>query len=432
MTFSEAMDYINAISKKGSVLGLDTTRELLRRMGNPQDKLKFVHIAGTNGKGSVLAFISTTLAEAGYRTGRYISPVIYQYCEKIQINGEYISTQAVAAIVEVLKKACDAMVKDGFEQPTVFEVETAMAFLYFLNEGCDIVVLESGMGGRDDSTNVIQTPACEVLTSISLDHVGVIGNNLAEITECKAGIIKENSDVVLYAQSDEVMQIIEKICEERKCSLTVTKPEQIIRKEDGLCGQVFDYGGHKDIRICLLGEYQLKNAVTALEVIDVLRRNHYNITEADIRNGMEHTRWPGRFEIVNNRPLIIMDGAHNPDGARVFADTVKEYLDGYIKIFVMGVLKDKDYPSIIKLTNGLASAIITINPDNARALSDTELKDAVNQIKERDIPVIAAGRIEGGIEMASQIAIQLGHEKTAIIVFGSLSFLGDLGRYLYQ
>ncbi|MDD6571082.1 MAG: bifunctional folylpolyglutamate synthase/dihydrofolate synthase [Thermoflexaceae bacterium] len=432
MTFSEAMDYINAISKKGSVLGLDTTRELLRRIGNPQDKLKFVHIAGTNGKGSVLAFISTILAEAGYRTGRYISPVIYQYCEKIQINGEYISTQAVAAIVEVLKKACDAMVRDGFEQPTVFEVETAMAFLYFLNEGCDIVVLETGMGGRDDSTNVIQTPVCEVLTSISLEHVGIIGNNLAEITECKAGIIKDNSNVVLYAQSDEVTEIIQKICEDRKCSLTVTKPEQIIRKEDSLEGQIFDYGEHKDIYIRLLGEYQLKNAAAALEVIDVLRNNNYNITDTDIKNGMEHTSWSGRFEIVNSRPLIIMDGAHNPDGARVFADTVKEYLDDYIKIFVMGVLRDKDYPSIIKLTNDLASAIITINPDNARALSDTELKDAINEIKERDIPVIAAGRIEGGIEMASQIAIQLGHEKTAIIVFGSLSFLGDLGRYLYQ
>ena len=432
MTFSEAMDYINTISKKGSVLGLDTTRELLRRIGNPQDKLQFVHIAGTNGKGSVLAFVSTILAQAGYRTGRYISPVIYQYCEKIQINGEYISTEAVAAIIEVLKKACDAMVRDGFEQPTVFEVETAMAFLYFLNERCDIVVLETGMGGRDDSTNVIQTPVCEVLTSISLDHVGIIGNNLGEITECKAGIIKENSQVVLSAQSDEVTKIIQKICKERNCRLTLTKPEQIIQKEDGLQGQIFDYGKHRDIHIRILGEYQLRNAATALEVIDVLRENNYNITDTDIKNGMEYTRWPGRFEIVNSRPLIIMDGAHNPDGARAFADTVREYLDDYIKIFVMGVLRDKDYPSIIKLTNDLASAIITINPDNARALSDTELKDAINEIKEKNIPVIAAGRVESGIEMATQIAIQLGHEKTAIIVFGSLSFLGDLGRYLYQ
>lgn len=432
MTFSEAMDYINAISKKGSVLGLDTTRELLRRVGNPQEKLKFVHIAGTNGKGSVLAFISTILAEAGYRTGRYISPVIYQYCEKIQINGEYISTQAVAAIVEVLKKACDAMVKDGFGQPTVFEVETAMAFLYFLNEGCDIVVLETGMGGRDDSTNVIPAPVCSVITSISLDHVGIIGNNLREIAECKAGIIKEDSSVVLYSQSQEVMDVIRETCHEKNCGLRITSPQSIEVLEDTLGGQNFHYGEWKNIRIHLLGKYQRENAAVALETVEVLRENGFVITDEKVRDGMEHTRWPGRFEIVNNRPLIIMDGAHNPDAAKVFRETVEEYLDGYVKIFVMGVLRDKDYSKIIELTNDLAGAIITINPDNARALSDVELKDAVNQCKKKEIPVIAAGRIEGGIEMASQIAIQLGNVKTAIVVFGSLSFLGDLGRYLYQ
>lgn len=432
MTFRKAMDYIESISKKGSVLGLDTTRELLRRVGNPQEKLKFVHIAGTNGKGSTLAFISTILTAAGYRTGRYISPVIYSYCEKIQVDGEYISMEAIAAIVEILKKACDEMVADGFEQPTVFEVETVMAFLYFLNEGCDIVVLETGMGGRDDSTNVIPSPLCAVITSIGLDHLGVLGNNLAEITECKAGIIKENTNVVLYSQSHEVMEIIEEKCKRENTSLSITAPENIIRKENSLYGQVFDYKEFIDIKIHLLGEYQLKNAAVALEVVRVLRTKGYNIPDDVVRRGMEQTRWPGRFEIINNRPLIIMDGAHNPDAAEVFRDTVKEYLNGYVKIFVMGVLRDKDYQSIIKLTNDLASAIITINPDNARALLDTELKDAINEIKEKDIPVIAAGRIESGIEMASQIAIQLGHEKTAIVVFGSLSFLGDLGKYLYQ
>ena len=382
MTFGEAMDYIESISKKGSVLGLDTTRELLRRVGNPQEKLKFVHIAGTNGKGSTLAFISTILTAAGYRTGRYISPVIYSYCEKIQVDGEYISTEAIATIIGILKKACDEMVAEGFEQPTVFEVETAMAFLYFLNEGCDIVVLETGMGGRDDSTNVIPSPLCAVITSISLDHVGILGNNLAEITECKAGIIKENTNVVLYSQSHEVMEIIEEKCKRECASFSITEPEKLIRKENNLNGQVFDYKEFIDITIHLLGAYQLNNAAVALEVVRVLRTKGYNISDDAVRKGMELTRWPGRFEIVNNRPLIIMDGAHNPDAAVVFRDTVKEYFDGYVKIFVMGVLRDKDYPTIIKLTNDLASAIITINPDNARALLDTELKDAINEIRE--------------------------------------------------
>ncbi len=432
MTFNEAMDYINSVSKKGSVLGIDTTRELLARVGNPQDKLKFVHIAGTNGKGSVLAFVSNVLASAGFRTGRYISPVIYCYNEKIQINGENISNEAVAALVEVVKAAAEAMVLDGFEQPTVFEIETVMSFLYFLNEGCDIVVLETGMGGRDDSTNVIPSPVCAVLTSISLDHVGILGDTLEEIAQCKAGIIKNGSKVVLYNQGEPVMDIISNVCREKNCPLTVTKPELVNRISNDLSGQVFDYGDLKDIHISLLGEHQINNAITALETIFALRESGFDINDEAIRKGMSVTRWPGRFEIVNSRPLIIMDGAHNPDGARTFAKAVDEYLDGYIRIFVMGVLRDKDYKEIISLTNNLASAIITVDPDNARALSDVELKDAINEIKTRDIPVLAAGRIEAGIELATQLAIQLNHEKTAIVVFGSLSFLGDLGRYLYQ
>ncbi|MGN0161652.1 MAG: bifunctional folylpolyglutamate synthase/dihydrofolate synthase [Lachnospiraceae bacterium] len=432
MTFGAAMDYIQTVSKKGSVLGLDTTRELLRRVGNPQDQLRFVHIAGTNGKGSALAYISTILTCAGYRTGRYISPVIYSYNEKIQVDGESISNEAITGLVEVLKEACDAMVRDGFEQPTVFEIETAMAFLYFLNEQCDIAVIETGMGGRDDSTNVIPAPLCEVLMSISLDHVGIIGNDLTEITLCKAGIIKENSDVVLYHQSDLVMDLVKKVCEEKNSRLVITKPETLFLKEDSLHGQVFDYNGMDNAVIHLLGEHQIRNAAVAIEVMGVLRQRGMTILDDAIRQGLEYTRWPGRFEVVNNRPLIIMDGAHNPDGARTLRDCVGRYLNGYTKIFVMGVLRDKDYETIIKLTNSLADAIITINPDNPRALSDEELKDAINRLKTRDIPVLSAGRIESGIEAASQIAMQLDHNRTAIVVFGSLSFLGDLGRYLYR
>lgn len=430
MTFAEAMDYLEAIGKKGSVLGLDTTRELLRRLGNPQNRLQFVHIAGTNGKGSTLAYISTILTGAGYRTGRFISPVIDSYCEKIQIDGEYISTQAVAAITEVVKTACDDMVRDGFEQPTVFEAETAMAFLYFLNENVDVVVLETGMGGRDDSTNVIETTLCSVITSVSLDHVGIIGNNLQEIAECKAGIIKEGAPVVLYAQSAEVEDIVRTRCRETDSPLIVTKPGVLVRKKNSLSGQVFDYGELKGIKTRLLGEHQLYNAAVAVETIRVLREKGFEISNEQIKTGIEDTVWTGRFEVVQARPLMIIDGAHNPDGARAFAQSVREYLDGYTLIFIMGVLKDKDYPQMIQLTNAFANAVITINPDNPRALSDTELKDAIEQVKTKNIPVVAAGRIEAGIEVANQIAMQLHHEKTAIVVFGSLSFLGDLKRYL--
>ncbi len=430
MTFAQAMDYLEEIGKSGTVLGLDTTRELLRRLGNPQNRLRFVHIAGTNGKGSTLAYISTILTEAGYRTGRFISPAIDSYCEKIQIDGEYIPTQAVAAIMEVVKTACGDMVREGFAQPTVFEAETAMAFLYFLNENVDIVVLETGMGGRDDSTNVIETTVCSVITSISPDHLGIIGNNLQEIAACKAGIIKEGAPVVLYAQSREIEDIVRERCERTGSALTVTKPGILVRKKNNLSGQVFDYGELKGLKTRLLGEHQVYNAAVAIETVRVLRDKVFSISDEQIRTGIEETVWSGRFEVIQARPLMIMDGAHNPDGARAFAQSVREYLNGFTVILIMGVLKDKDYRQMIQITNGLADAVITINPDAPRALSDAALKEAIDEVKERNIPVVAAGRIEAGVEVANQIAMQLNHEKTAIVAFGSLSFLGDLKRYL--
>lgn len=430
MTYSEAMSYIESVSKRGIVLGLDTTRELLKRLGNPQDKLKFVHIAGTNGKGSTLAVISEILTTAGYRTGRYISPAIHSYNEKIQINGEFISNAAIACIVDVVKQACDMMVEDGFEHPTVFEIETAVAFIYFLNEQCDIVVLETGMGGMYDSTNVINTTLCAVLTSISLDHVGMIGNNISEITRCKAGIIKPGCQVVLYSQDKCVEDIVKNVAWDLGVKVNVNKTDEIYVKEDSIYGQCFDYYEFKSITTSLLGEHQRYNISVAIEVCKVLRTFDYNISDEDIISGIANARWQGRFDVISNRPLIIADGAHNPDGAKTFVKSVEKYLDGYVKIFVMGVLKDKDYNTIIELTKPYADAIITINPDNARALSDVELKDAVMANGDSKIPVIAAGRIESGIEMATQIAMQLNNERTAIVVFGSLSFLGDLYRYV--
>lgn len=432
MTFSDAMNYIETINAKGSILGLDTTRELLKRIGNPQDRLKFVHIAGTNGKGSVLAYTSNILSKAGYKTGRYISPVINQYCEKIQIDGVFITMDAVSAIMEVIKKACDEMVAEGFEQPTAFEIETAMAFLYFLNEDCDIVVLEVGMGGRDDSTNVIPSPLCAVITSISLDHVGVIGNNLEEIAECKAGIIKDNTSVVCYCQDKVVMDIITKQAEAVEGEVIFTAPDKVVLKEDSINGQVFDYKGLTDITTSLLGEHQLLNAACAIEVAFVLREKGFNITDEDICQGIAAARWQARFDVISRRPFIIADGAHNVDGAKTFIKAVDKYLAGYIKIFVMGVLKDKDYNSIIELTNQSADAIITINPDNKRALTDTQLKDAIDKITGGTKTVIAAGRIESGMCLANQILMQLNDDRAAIVVFGSLSFMGDLYRYVYD
>lgn len=433
MTYDEAMAWIDSLTKFGSVLGLDSIRELAGRLGNPQNKVPIVHVAGTNGKGSIITYLEYILRSAGYKTGKYISPSVVDYWEKIQVGGKMIGLDEVAYFAGRVKKACDEMVKDGYAHPTQFECETAMAFLCFQELKCDIAVMETGMGGRDDATNIIEKPICEVITSVSMDHMGVLGNTLEEIAACKAGIIMPETDVVCYGDNEVVVGIVQQIADKQKARLRVSDFSKIKNVRTEGFTQQFDYGNYKDVTISLAGEHQLKNAATALEAVEILVNAGYKIPRQAVLLGLWGARWPGRFECVCQEPLILLDGAHNIDAAKQLTAAMKKYLSGRKLIFVMGIFRDKEYEKIIRLTNFLASEIITINSDNPRSIPCEELREIVMGIRGgTGEDVLSAASPTEGMKRAVQDAITLGQENTAIVAFGSLSFLGEIRQCVME
>ncbi|MDE6685951.1 MAG: bifunctional folylpolyglutamate synthase/dihydrofolate synthase [Lachnospiraceae bacterium] len=421
MKYKEAEEYIQKISAYGSVLGLDTIRELLKRMGNPQDTLSFVHIAGTNGKGSVLAYVSTILKEAGYRVGRYLSPVISDYREKIQVGGRMISQKALCEGLELVKDHAEQMEAEGWQPPTLFETETALAFWFFAKKKCDIVILETGMGGIEDATNIIRNTKVAVFTPISYDHIGILGDTLTEIAEKKAGIIKEGAVVVSAVQKPEVMEVLQRTCQEKGCVLRVTEQPQKVKY--GIFGQRFSF--HKNVyKIRLAGMWQPENACVALEVIEVLREQGISIKEEAVRRGLEETVWDGRFTVLRKKPLLIMDGAHNEDAVKRLRESLEGYFPGQRFLFIMGVLRDKEYDKMLEIMAPLAQYIITITPpENPRALSAFDLAD---KAKAYHPCVTAADSLEEAVEMAGLLA----GEEYVTIAFGSLSYLGRLRKIL--
>lgn len=420
MNYEQAMRYLEEMNRYGSVPGLDTTRELCRRLGNPQEALQFVHIAGTNGKGSVLAYISTVLTQAGYRTGRYISPTIRDYRERIQVDGKMITKKVVGELMEQIKAEADRMAEEGMAHPTVFEMETAMAFLYFKQAGCRIVVLETGMGGLLDSTNVINNTLAAVFASVSMDHMAVLGKTLEEIAVQKAGIIKQNCSVVTGRQDPAVMDVLRQTAQEKGCSFIAVDSERAEKIKYGILKQQFSYGGYKNLEITLAGKCQIENCITALEALRVLEKKGFPVAETALRKGLKETRWDGRFSVIAKRPLFVIDGAHNEDAAKKLADSVRFYFTNRRIIYIMGVLKDKEYEKILAETYLYADQIITLTPpDNPRALSAYELAVAAGEYHPR---VTAAGSVEEAVEMAELLS---GREDV-ILAFGSLSYLGRL------
>lgn len=416
----EAMEYIESISGRGIVPGLDGIRELCRRLGNPQDTLKFIHVAGTNGKGSVSAYIEAALRGGGYRVGRYISPVIFCYRERIQVNGRYITKEALGRLMKQIKQACDGMVADGQPQPTAFEAETALGFLYFREKGCQIVILETGMGGLLDATNVIGSPVLAVITSVSMDHMKFLGNTLEEIGAQKAGIIKPGCAVVSAKQRPEAAKAIEDRAAAAGCPLTVADPSAITSVKYGLERQRFSYGGFSGLEISLAGRYQVENAALAVAALKLLGELGFPVTEYKLRQGLKQTVWPGRFTIVGKKPCFIIDGAHNEDGARRLAESVEFYFTNKRIIYIMGVLRDKEYGKMLSLTWELADQIITVTPPgNPRALSAYDLAKEAAKFHPK---VTAADSPEEAVELARLLA---GREDV-IIAFGTLSFAGRL------
>lgn len=420
MNYKQAMEYMEEIAKYGSVPGLNNIINLCEKLGNPQNDLKFVHIAGTNGKGSTLAYISTVLKEAGYRVGRYVSPTIFEYRERIQVNERMILKDALCRHLERIKEAIEELQVEGKSHPTPFEIETALGFLYFKEKKCDVVVLETGLGGTLDATNLITTTIISVIASVSMDHMAFLGDTLTEIAENKAGILKPGIPVVTMEQKDEVMQVIERKAKELHCELTVALETHASKIRYGVEKQKFDYREYKGLEIGLAGKCQIANAILAIEVLRVLSKKGFCIKEQALRDGLKKTVWRGRFTVVAKKPLFIVDGAHNEDAAIKLADSIRFYFTNKKIIYIMGILKDKEYEKIIANTAPYAEQIITVTtPGNPRALPAYDLAKAV---KDYHPNVTAVDSLQEAVEMSYLLA----GKDSVIIAFGSLSYLGEL------
>ncbi len=420
MNERQVMEYMEQVSAYGIVPGLDSIRELCRELGDPQKELRFVHIAGTNGKGSVSAFLAEILKCAGYRVGRYLSPTLFQYRERIQVNGSCITKAALGRGVERIKGICDGMVARGLSHPTPFEIETALGFLYFREKACDVVVLETGMGGLLDATNIVENTLAAVLTSVSMDHMQFLGDTPEKIAFQKAGIIKRGCRVVSAVQRKEVLDVIRARAEAMGCPLQAVKPEMLSHVRYGLEKQSFDYGGLKKLELSLAGKYQIENAALAVETVEALGEQGLSVSEEALRLGLSRTQWPGRFTLIGKKPYFIVDGAHNEEAAVRLAESLEFYFTNKRVIYIMGVLKDKEYEKIIASTHALADQIITVTPPgNPRALPAYELARAVAEVH---CDVTAADSLEEAVEMSRLLA----GKEDVIVAFGSLSFLGRL------
>ena len=462
MTYDEAYEYINRHGWSSNRNGFERSRRLLAALGNPQKKLKFVHVAGTNGKGSTCAMLGAVLQRAGYTVGLFPSPFIEDFTERIQVNGEHISRDDMARLAQTVADAADAME----DHPLHFELITAMGMLYFLEKGCDIVVLEVGMGGAHDATNVIDAPEVAVICNIGLDHTEYLGDTVEEIAAVKAGIIKTGSDVVVYDNIPSVIEVIAAKAREQGCPLHLAFDIEITPVSSDLHGQVFtavktgisvtddpdaadasDVTGASDATdspdapdatavpsaehqysLSLLGRHQLRNAQVALETIDVLRSRGWNISEEAVTWGLANVQWPVRFEVMGYDPVFIIDGGHNPQCAQAMAESIAEYLPNQKVTLVIGMLADKDYKTSIATILPYAAECITITPDNSRrALPARELAEI---IREYGCPAqaVEADDPEEAAREAIRLAISM---KRPVVTWGSLYSAGTI-RHCYR
>ena len=425
MNYEEARDYIKQASKSGITLGLESIRNLLEELGNPQDDLKFIHIAGTNGKGSVLAYVSTILETAGYKTGRYLSPTVQSYRERIQINRTNISKADFCAGMSEIKKAIQKMISQGKAQPSVFEIETALGFLHFKNQACDIVVMETGMGGLTDATNVVSNTLACVFTTVSRDHMEFLGDSIAELTHAKAGIIKPNAHLILGKLPLESKGIIKALAQSHGNTIHVPEWKNlVIHQENPSFTQTFSYKQIDDVTIHLLGAHQITNAILAIEVVKSLATHGIKISDAQIKTGLSETRWFGRVSVVKEKnPTIILDGAHNQEAAQALAQTLKDLFGAQKIIGIMGVFKDKEIAEILAEVKPVINEIYATSlPDKQRGLP---AKDLATYIKQAGIKTDTYEYLEDALEMATKKA-------DVVVVFGSLSHLSDALKWVKQ
>lgn len=423
MTYENALKKIHSLLSFGARPGLDRILTLLDRMGNPQDKLKYIHVAGTNGKGSTCAMLSSVLVASGYKTGLFISPYITDFRERIQINNKMISKETLANAVEETFPLIEKLQSEGIII-TEFEYVNAIEFYIHANENCDVVVLETGMGGLLDCTNVINPPLCSVITTIGLDHTAVLGDTIEKIAEQKCGIIKSGSLAVTSKQTENAMSVIEQTTQKLNVPLIKSDCIKINVISETLEGSVFEYSSRK-IHLNLAGKHQLENAKTALAAIESVRRRELlEITDEDISIGFAKAVNPARFELLSKNPIVILDGAHNPNGIEALKNAVSNFLDGEKITCVMGMLADKDIDSSIKLLDGIFESVYTVPVDNPRAISSVEL---AQKCKEYFKNVTSFDSAEKAFDSAFEDAKKNGG---AVLICGSLYLAGEIRPYI--
>ena len=430
MNYEESLKYIENTHKFGIKLGLDSTGKLLELLGNPQDNLNVIHVAGTNGKGSVCSFISNILKEEGYKVGLYTSPYLETFTERIRVNGENIQEEDVARIITLIKDKIDIMISEGYSSPTEFEIVTAMAFYYYNEKNMDYVVLEVGLGGRYDSTNVIKNPLVSVLVSISLDHIGVLGDTIGKIAYEKAGIIKENGTAIVYKQVKEAENIIKEVCEKQNAKYIEVNFDDVLVKKSDIYSQVYDCTimdeKFDNIEIKLIGEHQVNNSIVALNVVKFLRDNkNINISNESIKNGLLTTKWPGRIEKIMENPMFIIDGAHNEDGAKSLSKALEKNFPNKKLTMLIGMLVDKDIDSVLEILMPKFNKVITTTPDSDRAISAEELKNKISKYVDDVVSI-------KDIDKAVKYTLDNSNEDDVIISAGSLYLIGEVRTLLKE
>lgn len=425
MNYREAIEYIHGTKKFGSKLGLDNIRTLLGLLGNPQNDLKFIHVAGTNGKGSTCSFISNILVEGGYKVGLFTSPYLEVFNERMRINNQDIDNDSLAKITFKVKEKVEEMLSKGMAHPTEFEIVTAIAMEYYKQENVDFVVLEVGLGGRYDSTNVIEKAVASVITTISMDHTDILGDTIGKIAYEKAGIIKDNGLVICYPQEEEAQEVIEKVANEKNAKLIKVPTNKIEVKEISEFGSKFNFEYEdikmNDIEIGLIGAHQTLNAATALTTILALRKEGLvSITDEAIRKGLKGAKWNGRLEVLKRKPTFLIDGAHNIQGIQALKKTLKDIFKYDKLILGIGILADKDVDHMIEELVPIADKIVVTEANIFRAL---KAEDLAAKIAKYNDNVVA---IESNIEKAIKKSFEIADENDLIVFSGSLYLIGDV------
>ena len=423
MKYQEAMKYITEVGNFGSNYGLERTYKLLELLDNPQDKLKIIHVAGTNGKGSTTAMITSMLKGCGYKVGMYTSPFLEEFEERIQINGENIPKEKLAQLITKIKYAVDRVIEEGYNHPTEFEIITVLMFLYFATEEVDFAVVEVGLGGRLDSTNVI-TPILSVITSISFDHTNLLGNTLEEIAAEKAGIIKSCIPTVIYPQEEMAERVISSKCQELDSKLYKINKEDAklinIIKEDKIYQQVkVKLDDEYDVKLPLLGEHQILNLAVALKALEVIKDKAPKLNRESIVKSLATVRWNGRLEIMSNSPYVVIDGAHNIQGITQLDKNIKKYFEYKDMYLILGILADKDVEHMVKVITPKAKKVFTVTPNSMRAETAEELMNEVKKYNE-------SCEAYNDYKNAFEDALKLCKKDDLLLISGSLYMIGEM------